>query len=55
MLLKCFIQCCKGFLLCSFPSEALRNEPGASDIHRAKNPVFKEKEGQNISESQKER
>ena len=54
MLLKCLIQCCKGFLLCSLPP-ALRNEPGESDIHGAKIPVFKEKEGQKISESQKER
>ena len=50
MLLKCLIQRCKGFLLCSLPSD-LRNEPGESDIHGAKNPVFKEKEGQKISES----
>ena len=54
MLLKWLIQCCKGFLLCSLPP-ALRNEPGESDIHGAKIPVFKEKEGQKISESQKER
>ena len=54
MLLKCLIQCCKGFLLCSLPS-ALRNEPEENDIHGAKISVFREKEGQKISESQKER